>query len=77
MLMVFQKPKGTVDFFPEEKDVQDKVFDKHCPTCGLALYEGDGGCPKCKYKKAPRVKNDKKSHGRSKSPARFYNQEQD
>jgi len=50
-------------------------FSGHCPQCGLALYN-DNSCPKCKYKKAPRVKNEKKSHGKSKSPNKWYNYEQ-
>lgn len=34
---------------------QDKAFLKHCPICGRAIYEGDGGCPRYhKIKKAPK-----------------------
>jgi len=31
-----------------------KVFKEHCPVCGLAIYEGDKGCPKYHLKKHQR-----------------------
>jgi uncharacterized Zn finger protein (UPF0148 family) len=50
---------------------QDKVFLKHCPICGMAIYEGDGGCPR--YHKAVKKEKQPRTHGKSKSENRWNN----
>jgi len=47
---------------------QKKVFKEFCPTCGLPIYEGDKGCRKYHFKKAPKRG---RFSGRSKSPNKF------
>lgn len=43
-----------------------KLFDKHCPVCGLAIYEGDNGCRKY-HKSAVKKEKQKRYSGKSKS----------
>ena len=47
---------------------QDKTFERFCPVCGMAIYEGDGGCPKLHKIRPPKIK---KYSGKSKSEHAF------
>jgi len=50
---------------------KDRPFKEFCPRCGRPIYEGDKGCPV--YHSLPKVKRDKKLHGKSKSVNRWNN----
>lgn len=48
---------------------QDKVFEKFCSVCGLAIYEGDGDCSK--YHKAVKKEKQKRYSGKSNSVNKY------